>query len=629
MSSASGNQKKVSRPVLLLFGFLLALGLLAGRFFWSNERSHPSESQVDEVVDELVATEQWILAMSQALKTQVQEEPLALLQRAKLRFQEGSPEREETSGGLKLIRAEFVKGGSGNSGDRVDELLGLKEMSELKGEIAIVSGEFLNPERDHFRAILKHRLRGQSAPQGLFHLEAGLEMDWKLREGAAAPESETGYQVLAEDWQELEWSLKKAELQTLEQAIFREVSAEIIPDTDELKLAQSSGHAQHLRDLFKTGEAELRKGFGHYFTTDATGQHPGLAVVDINQDGHDDFYVCVRWGRNLLFENQGDGTFKEAAKDYGLDLPGMTTSAIFADFDNDGDQDAYLGRSLERSVFLMNEEGQFKVRNDLLPARGTPYLTTSVSAADYNGDGLLDLYLSTYGFASRNPRKQVADDFLQDYPDHLVTEKFLQMEDEQKFINLPGPPNVLLINSGYGFEISPFSEQVAVWRETLQGTWGDYDQDGDPDLYVCNDFAPDDLFRNDGEAGFRLVTDTAGHERMMGFGMGASFGDYDNDLDLDLYVSNMYSKAGLRITNLAKTRDRRFRWFAEGNLLFGNEDERFEYLSGAGTPMETVARADWSWGGQFCDFDNDSFLDLYVPNGYFTAPAQFAHHEDL
>ena len=118
---------------------------------------------------------------------------------------------------------------------------------------------------------------------------------------------------------------------------------------------------------------------------------------------------------------------------------------------------------------------------------------------------------------------------------------------------------------------------------------------------------------------------------MMGFGMGAAFGDFDNDLDLDLYVSNMYSKAGLRITEKAGTRDQRLRWFAEGNLLFRNNGvgKEVEYLSGSGSPFASVANADWSWGGQFVDFDNDSFLDLYVPNGYFTAPEAFAGDDDL
>ena len=116
---------------------------------------------------------------------------------------------------------------------------------------------------------------------------------------------------------------------------------------------------------------------------------------------------------------------------------------------------------------------------------------------------------------------------------------------------------------------------------------------------------------------------------MMGFGMGASWGDYDNDGRLDLYVSNMFSKAGRRIMSQLPDIDPRFRRSAEGNLLFRNQGERFDLVSGVEPPHLTVAQAGWSWGGQFTDVDNDGFLDIYVTSGYYTAPAEVDAQVDL
>ncbi|MAE64637.1 MAG: hypothetical protein CMJ18_10255 [Phycisphaeraceae bacterium] len=84
----------------------------------------------------------------------------------------------------------------------------------------------------------------------------------------------------------------------------------------------------------------------------------------------------------------------------------------------------------------------------------------------------------------------------------------------------------------------------------------------------------------------------------------------------------MYSKAGLRITEQIAGLDGRFRYFAAGNLMFRNVGDRFDMVSGLEPPAVTVARAGWSWGGQFVDVDNDGYLDLYVTNGYYTAPWQ-------
>ena len=100
--------------------------------------------------------------------------------------------------------------------------------------------------------------------------------------------------------------------------------------------------------------------------------------------------------------------------------------------------------------------------------------------------------------------------------------------------------------------------------------------------------------------------------------------DFDNDGRLDLYVSNMYSRAGRRITASLAGLDPRMAKAARGNTLFRNLGDHFERVSGLTPPAHLVERAGWSWGGQLADLDNDGRDDLYVLSGYYTAPMEEA-----
>ena len=630
-------------PLQLWLMSLALLALLVGGWVWlSGLEKHPDSLRAEDLVEDLVAGEEWIGAMNHSLNVKLSEDPFLVLSDKRRVTLQGAnfkrsgfelvPQKIETAGGVVRKEYSFSSGGElGREFTSTEDLVKAISPQKAKGNVAFLKGEFLDGKREQFEALVRCSVTGSGAQGRMQSLEVTQKIIWKLKKGGAPPSRENDYLVEPNDWAIESWIPTHATSMEVDQPLFVDVTGRLISDPEQLEEAIRSRHEEYLHLLFEGGEIPLKEGFGRYFTTDATGQHPGISVVDLDGDGKDEIYVCVRWGKNLLFKDRGNGAFEEVGADYGLDVEGLTSSAIFADFDNDGDQDVFLGRTLERSLYLLNESGFFVDRSKELVGIPLPYLTTSMAAADYNGDGLLDLYLSTYGFGERQPRESVARDFLGDYPQDEVKERFVSNPNTEPFVNVPGPPNVLLVNTGKGFSLSPLSNQVGIWRETLQATWGDFDSDGDPDLYVANDFSPDRLFRNDGGEAFVDVTEGAGHERMMGFGMGAAFGDFDNDLDFDLYVSNMYSKAGLRITEKAGTKDQRLRWFAEGNLLFRNNGPGvgMEYLSGPGSPFAPVANADWSWGGQFVDFDNDSYLDLYVPNGYFTAPKAFAGDDDL
>lgn len=435
----------------------------------------------------------------------------------------------------------------------------------------------------------------------------------------------------AEDqtWKVKNWDFQSLKINESESRFFEDVTTRVMSHAD-AKLARRSGHFEHLMDAILTGSKAFRnKREGTYYRHVPSGQHPSLSIVDIDGDGWDDIYLTEQWRKNMLFRNQGDGTFVESASEFNLDVDRHSTSSIFADFDNDGDQDLLLGRSLSPSMYLENQDGKFIDRTDNFFPGKPPQLVSSMSASDVNGDGLLDVYISTYGFPSGAAKlSDWAFEFLSAKEALELTTRF-DKKHNSRFLNAIGPPNLLLVNQGGRLELSKFNNQVRLQSNSLQATFADYDSDGDQDLYISNDFAPDYLFRNDRESGFVDVTKSVGDETMMGFGMGASWGDFNVDGKQDLYVSNMYSKAGIRITEHFDGLDKRFRRSADGNRLYQFEDDKLKLVSANEGDGLNVHKAGWSWGGQFVDFNNDCFLDLYVSAGYFTAPKVLATDKDL
>lgn len=428
------------------------------------------------------------------------------------------------------------------------------------------------------------------------------------------------------EWRIANWDLKH--LNSYEDSsssrMFARTNQTAIPNAQERDSAEFSIHEDMVKSIALNGRCTPPGGkkFEFKFTYESAAATPAVSVVDINNDGLDDFYLVPRWGKCQLFINQGDSTFKESAAQYGLDIMNHCNAAAFADFDNDGDQDVIIARSFDRSLYLENNGNTFIDASHKV-AEQLPAMATSVTVTDYNRDGLLDVFITTYG--TNGPLKK-----FQPHSDLITMATILTKGENHELFNSLGPPNILLVNQGKGtFEKAPESSQLAQWLKSLTSAWVDYDQDGDPDVYISNDFGPDALFRNDYPDGFVDVTTSEGHETMAGFGMGITCGDYDLDGKQDLYISNMYSKAGTRIAGQIENIDPRFTGFTNGNRLYRHGGQQFELTSGFKLPKHPVAKVGWSWGGQFADFDNNGYLDLYVPTGYFTAPADVAHEDDL
>ncbi|HEX7898375.1 MAG TPA: VCBS repeat-containing protein [Planctomycetota bacterium] len=332
----------------------------------------------------------------------------------------------------------------------------------------------------------------------------------------------------------------------------------------------------------------------------------GLAAGDVDGDGDADLFV-PRAGPDALFRNDG-GRFTECAKEKGVDDPGAGAAALFLDVDNDGDLDLlvanYENDPAKRALALYRNDGakftDVTAAAGLGGARGP---ATTLCAADVDRDGDLDVYACYYhDDAKEDPR------FSEEVPSDVFGAK-------------DGEPNQLWINRGDGtFKEEAVARGVADKGWSLAAAFGDYDGDGEPDLCVANDYGEKRLFRNDGKGAFEDVTAAAGVVDT-GFGMGVLWLDYDEDGDLDLYVSNMYSTAGNRIlarsaSALAAGRLDRLAKMARGNTLLRNEGNgTFKDV----TPETGGGRAGWAWSAQAYDYDNDARLDIYVANGFRTS----------
>jgi hypothetical protein len=487
------------------------------------------------------------------------------------------------------------------------------------GKFNFVRGSFADAERTKYQSLL-----GSS---GSAVLDSGQILGWTAKVEAVWSRDPDNNQ-----WAISKWKTKSLETTLSETPIFAEVLDDALRDKESWRLATSGLHDQMTSGLYDGRRPERVEGDKYpFFFAETTLEHTSVAVVDIDSDGFDDMFVTMRHTRNLLFRNNQDGTFEECASRYGLDQTANCSAAIFGDFDNDGDPDLFVGRPRQRGQYLVNNSGTFEDRTEELIGADLPFMISSISAADYNGDGLLDVHLSTYG-----PLESIHKFTANDSP--IWAKQYLSEEEHAEFkkelpkthvyLNRPGPPNMLLVNAGNGaFQVAKENDQVRLWRQSFQATWNDFDNDGDPDLYIANDYGPDNFLRNDFPNGFTDITKDSGIA--IGFGMGVSWNDYNNDGLIDLYVSNMFSKAGQRITADVSEIDPRFKKLATGNYLYRGNGEKFKLVSGTSPEEMHVAKAGWAWGGQFVDFNNDGFSDIYSPNGYYTAPSDIAIDIDL
>lgn len=490
---------------------------------------------------------------------------------------------------------------------------------ELKtGKFGVLEG---NVDRENSRFEMKTVFEGNgtSASGHLVGVTAKQTLTW-------VPKSN-------DQWKISKWKQDSLKVVISQESLFKDVTESAFPNSEVRKRLTQSLHANRISEQFSQHEVTpvASEEFRHFSDWESSFQYPSVSVVDFDGDGWEDLFVMDRWDKSILLRNKGDGSFEDVTDDSGLVVGRCANCAFFADFDNDGDPDALIGRTLEPSLYFTNEDGKFVANEVVNRNLKNAKFAVSGSVADINGDGLLDVYLSTYCIVSSSTNEWMADVVQPD--EELKLEWKLQRNNP--FTDRAGPPNILLINRGGILEQVKIDDTLKQWRNSYQVAWNDFDSDGDPDLYICNDFAPDAVLRNDtdpstGQPEFVEFTKDVFPEGTMGFGMGANFGDYNGDGKLDLYISNMYSKAGLRIMKKMGNRvDPRIAIAAKGNFLYENHDGKYKQVAGIREDQIPVSKVGWSFGGQMADFDNDGRLDIYVPSGFFTPPKALASTVDL
>jgi hypothetical protein len=341
----------------------------------------------------------------------------------------------------------------------------------------------------------------------------------------------------------------------------------------------------------------------------------GITAVDYDNDGLYDLFI-PDGVESKLFRNRGDGTFEDVTARAGLGGLDGVSVAVFADYDNDGHKDLFVSRTFRHNqLFHNNGDGTFSDVTEQAGI-GDDCCTTVASWADYDNDGYLDLYVGRY----LDPRKDIPT----------------------TFYARNGEPNQLYHNNGNGTFTNVTAKAGVGERGLCLGTvFGDYDDDGYPDLYVVNDFGRKTLYHNNRDGTFSDVTVKSG-TLAYGAGMSASFADYDNDGKLDIYCTNIRSEHAWYAESPTVARyminswrqgvwktDMPLYWqvfrqsgfgfvgvfqqMASGNTLLRNKgDGTFEDV----TWKTNANPVGWFWGASFGDFDNDGWQDIYAADGW-------------
>ncbi|MEW5979472.1 MAG: CRTAC1 family protein [Acidobacteriota bacterium] len=324
----------------------------------------------------------------------------------------------------------------------------------------------------------------------------------------------------------------------------------------------------------------------------------GVAWIDFDGDGWPDLYLVNggRWeellaGRrtvsNALYRNNRNGTFANVTKQAGVGGKYWGMGATVGDYDNDGWPDLYVCNYGPNLLYRNNGDGTF---SDVTTAAGVGDARWSSSAAfaDYDGDGNLDLYVTNYvDFNEKNP--PAPDCQYRGIQVHCGPKGLIPAGDTLYRNN--GDGTFTDVTRGAGMSVLP--------AYGLGVIWGDYDNDGDPDVYVANDSVANFLFQNQGDGTFKEIGGLAGlaynDDGQPQAGMGVTMGDFDHDGNFDFFVTNFSDDYNTLYRNLGKG-------------VFRD----VSYASKVAFPSWRLL----GWGTGFLDFDHDGWEDLFVSNGH-------------
>ncbi|MEM7381615.1 MAG: CRTAC1 family protein [Bacteroidota bacterium] len=314
----------------------------------------------------------------------------------------------------------------------------------------------------------------------------------------------------------------------------------------------------------------------------------GAAVLDINSDGFEDLYITGGMNKDAVYLNQGDGTFKDIYETSGLSVSQgyVTQGVVSADVNRDGWRDLFIttintsdstnviprARNL---LFINNGDLTFRDATKEYQMDHLNSFSTGACFGDVNSDGYPDLFVGNYFLEFEGKLGVLKDETIVNA--NRTAKPYLLINKEGKYFENQ--------TEAYGLDHQGFG---------FGGTFTDFDNDGDQDLLVNQDFGykavPNFLYENRyPRKSFRDVSESTAMDLKIN-AMGAAVGDYDNNGFMDYYVTNV-----------------KFNFFMESQ---GYEQPFVNRAKELGAYSFAI-----SWGANFGDFDNDQDLDLYVSNG--------------
>ncbi len=326
----------------------------------------------------------------------------------------------------------------------------------------------------------------------------------------------------------------------------------------------------------------------------------GVAAGDLDGDCWPDIYY-PNGDANIdaIFRNKKDGTFYNVSRSWGIDQRDLSNGAAIADIDGDGDMDIITTSILHKilpsvvsakegkkqgeapTIYLNKTGKKFEVETNTNIS--TALTGWSVAFADYDADGDLDALTTHWRGPGLGGERT----------NHLWknnSEKgklsFAKADEEAGLLGITGKSDF-----------------------TFTGSFADINNDGFPDILMVADFEETQVYMNNGDGTFKKVTDQSQINDKNG--MGAAVGDFDNDGDLDWFVSSVWDPNGVAEGT----------WGTIGNRLYRNDNGRFTDV----TDKAGVAKGFWGWGSCFADFNNDSQPDLFQVNGFYLHPAMAKH----
>jgi hypothetical protein len=351
-----------------------------------------------------------------------------------------------------------------------------------------------------------------------------------------------------------------------------------------IKTAKAKIVESYKKFILKPTFANVLEGSGITANQNST----GASFADYDNDG--DLDLFIGGGRQTgvrLYRNE-ENRFIDVTTQSGLSSPGgYTFTGVFADYDNDGCSDLFLSndpdsrtRTLNSVLYHNNCNGTFA---DVTQAAGinNTYHGRGAAWADYDNDGDLDLYQANQGNYN-GPREYSYEPNILYHNNGDGT--FSDVTAESGATGLIGSECAPKLDLKYRITVIGLGVKAS-----LQPIWLDFNQDNLIDLFIATDSGVSPLYKNEGGGRFSNVTSEAGMCKT-GTGMGVTAGDYDNDGDLDIYITNV----GIN-----------YLWSNNGNGTF--TDKSIETGVADTTSL--------GWGTGFIDYDNDGFLDLYVVNG--------------